>query len=134
MRNNNIADIYSKRLHNMMFTKKRGFTFVGLLLLGALVGCSDPAPSSSYEPSYTSPSGYTPVLTPVYPSSNGYGQSAQQTQPSSSTYTLDQANQDLHREQIQLERDQLESKRYGIEQESILNNYGTFCPSTGPCD
>lgn len=59
-------------------------------------------------------------------------QSYQSTQQP--TYTLDQANQDLYEEQIRFEREQLDSKRYGIAQESIINNYSTFCPSTGPCN
>lgn len=117
----------------MILTKKKYSALIGLSLFSILFGCSQPD-SSSYEPSHTSPSdSYTPAPALSH-SNNGYSQATQQAQPSSSTDTLDRANQDLHREEIQLERDQLESRRYAIEQESIINNYGTFCPSTGPCD
>lgn len=50
------------------------------------------------------------------------------------TDAIDQGNQELHEEQIMLEREQLDSKRFGLAQESIINNYSTFCPSTGPCN
>lgn len=132
---------------------------VGLSLIGILCSCTG-TPSSSYEPSSEAEpeassyieeeiaiEEYEPVAVPyeeeelaltqeelevLEASQRSQEQNYQSEQPS--TYTIDQMNQDLHEEQIKFEREQLDSERFGIAQESIINNYSTFCPSTGPCD
>lgn len=105
---------------------------LGLSLVGILCSCSGTS-SSSDDAYYPEPSGNSSYIEPEI--SSDIGEEMKGYQPEQpSTYTIDQMNQDLHEEQIKFEREQLDSKRFGIAQDSIINNYSTFCPSTGPCD